>query len=243
VPRSFDWPTVVVPQNITAGEVHVWAWTLDSDGFAESELSVLDARERERLQRFYFERDRVRFAISHLNLRRILGAYLDLHPGEVSFRTNPFGKPEISPARRLDFNLSHSRHVALLAIAPDTEVGIDVEDVRPIESEVAERSFSEIECKALAQLSGDGWLQGFYRCWTRKEAILKAEGCGLHLPLSSFDVSLIPGVPAELLAVRPPAVFSRAWILDDLAMGPETVAALATGSPRSKVSCFRLPHR
>ena len=94
----------------------------------------------------------------------------------------------------------------MLALSTETELGIDVEDLRPIQPEVAEGHFSPTELAALSSLEGEAWLNGFYHCWTRKEAILKAEGVGLNLPLNSFDVSLIPGDPAKILGVRPPVL-------------------------------------
>jgi 4'-phosphopantetheinyl transferase len=244
------WPMVGLPQKIAANQIHVWAWLLDSSGgfgdHEKSQIGLLDAKELERFHRFHFECDRIRFAIAHANVRRILGAYLDREPERILFRANPFGKPELvteAQTRPLYFNLSHSRKVALLALSMDTEVGIDVEDIRPIEPEVAESNFSPTELAALSSLEGEAWVKGFYHCWTRKEAILKAEGVGLNLPLDSFDVSLIPGLPAKLLGLRPPAAFRQPWTLHNLTTPLETVAALAAGSPRAEVLCFRFRDR
>jgi 4'-phosphopantetheinyl transferase len=242
---SPTWPIVGVPQRSVTGEIHVWAWLLNSHlgstGPEAAQIELLDPKEMERFHRFHFESDRARFAIAHVNVRRIIGAYIGCEPEHLLFRTNSFGKPELvaeEQARPLYFNLSHSRHIALLALSTDTEVGIDIEDIRPIEPEVAERYFSTTELAALSSLEGEVWLNGFYYCWTRKEAILKAEGVGLNLPLNSFDVSLIPGVSAKLLAVRPPAAFRRPWTLHNLATPSGTVAALAAGSLQPKVTCF-----
>jgi 4'-phosphopantetheinyl transferase len=244
------WQTVGVPQKIAADQIHVWAWLLDSSGGLggdeQSQIGLLDAKELERFHRFHFECDRVRFAIAHANVRRILGAYLDQEPERILFHANPFGKPELvtgAQTRPLYFNLSHSRNIALLALSMDTELGIDIEYLRPIEPEVAESNFSPTELAALSSLEGEAWLKGFYHCWTRKEAILKAEGVGLNFPLDSFDVSLIPGFPAKLLGLRPPATFRHPWTLHNLPTPLETVAALAAGSPRAEVLCFRFPDR
>jgi 4'-phosphopantetheinyl transferase len=241
------WPTVAVPQKIAPQQVHVWGWPLgssfDSTSHAQSQIGLLDAKERERFHRFHFECDRVRFAFAHANMRRILGAYLGRQPERILFGANSLGKPELvtdTHTHPIHFNLSHSREIALLALSIDTELGIDIEDLAPIEPEVAESHFSPTELAALSSLEGEAWLQGFYRCWTRKEAILKAEGVGLSLPLDSFDVSLIPGLPAEVLGVRPPAVFRLPWTLHHLATPLGTIAALAAGSPQAEVLCFRL---
>jgi 4'-phosphopantetheinyl transferase len=236
-----DWPAADFKQQISEGQVHVWAWPIDpaQASFEKNDLQMLDAAELDRFHRYHFDADRIRFAIAHVNLRRILGAYLDCQPGQVSFSANRFGKPRVTADHPLTFNLSHSRHFAMLAIAIETEVGVDIEDVRPIELEVAQHYFSPVEQAALALLEGEDWLHGFYRCWTRKEAILKAEGVGLQLPLSSFDVSLLPGEPAMLLGVRPPTVFSCPWTLHHLETPSGTMGALAAGNSEAKVYCFR----
>ena len=247
--RTCAWPTSKLPQSIASGQIHVWTWPLNSPNIdLASDTSLLDEEEASRYLRFHFDRDRVRFAVSHANMRRILGAYLDRPPGQIRFSANRFGKPEVfseKPGRGtssppLRFNLSHSQSVALLALALDIEVGVDVEDIRPIEPEVALGSFSVLEIRALGSLEGDAWLEGFYNCWTRKEAILKAEGSGLSLPLDAFDVSLAPGAPAELLGTRPPLVLRRRWKLHDLSPAPGTAGALAAGSDQASLACFRL---
>jgi 4'-phosphopantetheinyl transferase len=92
----------------------------------------------------------------------------------------------------------------------------------------------------LSQLSGDAWLGGFYRCWTRKEAILKAEGVGLHRALDSFDVELLPGVPAELLGTR--VRFLYPWKLHDVSPAPGITGALATALTEARISCFSFHH-
>jgi 4'-phosphopantetheinyl transferase len=127
-----------------------------------------------------------------------------------------------------------------LALSPDAEVGIDVEEIRDVEAEVAQNHFSPAELAALEILQGEEWLRGFYRCWTRKEAILKAEGVGLNLPLNSFDVSLSPAAPAKLLRVDPEAARLSSWTLHDLSPAEGPIAALAAQSAQATVACFRL---
>ena len=93
------------------------------------------------------------------------------------------------------------------------------------------------ELSDLGGLHGDAWLGGFYRCWTRKEAILKAEGVGLHRALDSFDVALLPDEPAELLGTREP--FSYPWKLHDVSPAPGTIGALATAQAEPQAcACF-----
>jgi 4'-phosphopantetheinyl transferase len=221
---------------IAADEVHLWAWSLQPiPADPSAHVAILDSQELQRMGSFYFARDRTRYAVTHANLRRILGAYLQQSPEEVGLRADRLGKPELA-GKELTFNMTHSRSIAVVAVALGQPVGVDVEDVRPIEPKVAERHFSAAELAALNQLRGDAWLAAFYRCWTRKEAILKAEGVGLHRALDSFDVALLAEEPAELLATR--EVFRYPWKLHHLAPAAGTIGALATAQPQTRLGCF-----
>ena len=236
------WSVSGVRGSITRDEVHVWAWALEPATVdLATHIEILDQQEREQMQRFHFAPDRARYAVAHANLRRILGAYLHQPAASLRFHANNFGKPELhgseSPSS-LHFSLSHSGSIALLAVAKGEPVGVDVEEVRPIEPEVAESHFSASERSQLNQLQGDAWLLGFYRCWTRKEAILKAEGVGLSRALDSFDVSLLPDETAKLLGTR--RQFSYPWRLHDLLPSEGTIGAVATVQLQIKLTCFSL---
>jgi 4'-phosphopantetheinyl transferase len=237
---SPTWPTSEVRGTIVPDEVHLWAWALEPTAVdLPAHIEILDQQERERMQRFHFAPDRARYAVAHANLRRILGAYLHQPAAALRFDANGFGKPELHQSESsssLHFSLSHSRSIAVLAVANGRPVGVDVEEMRPIEPEVADSHFSASERSQLKQLQGDAWLLGFYRCWTRKEAILKAEGVGLFRPLDSFDVSLLPDETAELLGTR--QHFSHPWTLHDLLPSEGTIGAVATAQPHTRLICF-----
>jgi 4'-phosphopantetheinyl transferase len=234
------WPTSGVRGIIAPDEVHVWAWALEPFALdLPAHVEILDRQERERMQRFHFAPDRARYAVAHANLRTILGGYLHQPAADVRFHTNGFGKPELDhkdASSSIHFNLSHSRSIALLAVANGGPVGVDVEEVRPMEPEVVETHFSARERSQLSELQGDAWLAGFYRCWTRKEAILKAEGVGLSHALDSFAVSLLPKETAELLETRKP--FSYPWKLHDLLPSEGTIGAVATAHSTARPACF-----
>jgi 4'-phosphopantetheinyl transferase len=237
------WPTSGLRGTIgtiAPDEVHVWAWALEPAMVdLPAHIEILDQQERERMQRFHFAPDRARYSVAHANLRRILGGYLHQPAAGLRFDTNGFGKPELHQSESsssLHFSLSHSRSIAVLAVANGRPVGVDVEEVRPIEPEVADMHFSASERSQLNQLQGDAWLLGFYRCWTRKEAILKAEGIGLFRALDSFDVSLLPDETADLLGTRKD--FSYPWRLHDLSPSEGTIGAVATAQPHTRLTCF-----
>jgi 4'-phosphopantetheinyl transferase len=227
---------------ISADEVHLWGWPLDPvvDDLS-AHIEILDPAELQRMYKFHFAADRERYAVAHANLRRILGGYLSQPAKKISFHANRFGKPELAgEASSLNFSLSHSQSIAVLAVAHGLPVGVDVEEVRPIEPEVATSHFSASELSDLSGLQGDAWLSGFYRCWTRKEAILKAEGVGLHRALDSFDVALLPDAPAELLRTR--VRFLYPWKLYDVSPAPGTIGALATAHGEARIAHFSFHH-
>lgn len=236
------WPSMASPPTI-AGRVHVWSWDTPAETKRDTEdLAILSPDERERMERFRFAEDRRRFLISHVNLRILLGRYCACEAGTIAFEVNEFGKPALrngSDAPKLRFNLSHSGNVGLLAVTGVAEIGADVECVRPIEQEVAHAHFSRRELADLERLQGAAWLTGFFNCWTRKEALLKAEGCGLNLPLDGFDVSLLPGEPATLRGVRAGVATSRKWRLEHLEPGPGIMGAIAVGADFAGIDCFR----
>jgi 4'-phosphopantetheinyl transferase len=150
---------------------------------------ALSEKERERAKRFHFEVDRRRFVLSRGNLRRRLAQELCREERDISFRIGEAGKPELShPAGTgLFFNVSHSGALVLFALAR-RQVGVDVEQWRDGVNvrQLAQRFYSEVEWEELRRLEGSEQEEAFFRCWTRKEAIVKAVGKGLLVPLSSF---------------------------------------------------------
>lgn len=218
---------------LRADEVHVWRAPLDlPQERLESLRGALAQDERGRASRFHFERDRRRFVAGRGLLREILSRYVGLSPDGLRFGYTPYGKPYLADecgGGWLRFNVSHSGGLALYAVTRGRELGIDIEQVRAdIEhEEIAERFFSGQEVAALKALPAGLRREAFFLCWTRKEAYIKGIGEGLSLPLDSFDVSLTPGEPASLLAVRGDAREAARWTLTDLDPGPGYCAALA----------------
>ena len=161
----------------------------------------LSDAERIRAGAFHSLRERQRYIARHSLLRAALSPYLGAAPEAIRFVVDRHGKPAIADSI-VGFNLSHSRGIALVAIAPGLPVGCDIERRDPAFAcaATAERFFAAGERRRLAALPEISYSEAFYDCWTRKEAFLKALGCGLTRPLDSFEVSLAPGEPARLLA-------------------------------------------
>jgi len=217
---------------LSEGEVHVWRASLDGDGPALVRFwATLTGDERERARRFYFERDRRRFVTARGMMRELLGRYLGRQPAQIRFTYNEYGKPALSgeDGGELRFNASHSHVAALYAFALGIEVGVDVEQLRDdfASLDVAERFFSKTEVQVLGSLPAHLRTQGFFNCWTRKEAYIKALGEGLSHPLDRFTVSLAPGEPARLISTDADPPEAGEWSIVDLQPFQGYAAALA----------------
>jgi 4'-phosphopantetheinyl transferase len=224
------WVRGPLAPTINPHESHIWKVDLRCEITTEMNAS-LSRDEHDRAARFHFEKDRQRFRIAHASLRIILGRYLGLPPDSLAFGQTEYGKPFLTnpEAEGFLFNLSHSKDLALLAVTREREVGIDVEFMRSdfATSDVAEHFFSVAEVYTFTGLDADCRTQGFFNCWTRKEAYIKARGEGLSLALDSFDVSLTPGLPAALLRIRLDESDASRWSLHELFPAPDYAAALA----------------
>jgi 4'-phosphopantetheinyl transferase len=182
---------------------------------------MLDGEERVLAQRFRFRRDRQYFVVRRGWLRVLLSQRLGMSPRKIRFVRNRFGKPSL-PGREFSFNLSRSAGKSLCIIAQNLELGCDLEQRnRDLASPaIAERFFSPREQHWLSLLPPEQWLQGFFNCWTRKEAYIKARGIGLSYPLDAFDVSLAPKEAARLVCG------CEGWSVQSFEPAPGFVAAV-----------------
>lgn len=212
------------------GVVHVWRASLDQPPEVTARLrALLDEGELDRARSFRFDLHRERYAVGRGLLRALVGRYLGRAPETIRFSYGPERKPEL-PRGELHFNLAHAEASAVYAFSSAFDVGVDVELLRASGNldGIAERFFSPAEVAALRSLPESERPRAFLTCWTRKEAFLKARGDGLTIRLDSFDVTLAPGLPAELLRTAWAPFEPARWQLVDLS---ETrrgeVAALA----------------
>ncbi len=208
---------------LSSDEVHVWRAFLEQEESHFNELAqTLSEDERLKAERFYFQKDWRRFVVTHGILRKILGWYLNIEPKRLKFSYSSHGKPTIggvTDGHSLCFNMSHSHGLALFAFAWRRRVGVDVEYVRsmPDAEEIADRFFFPQENAVFRTVPAGKKLEAFFNCWTRKEAFLKAIGDGLSRSLDSFEVSLFPGEPAQLLCVGGDPLEASRWRLRALA--------------------------
>lgn len=175
--------------DLPSGTLDIWVLDLAELADDPDLVGVLDADERARAERFRVEAPRRRYVAARGALRHLLASYVRRPPETVGFAYGPAGKPRIEPASGIRFNLTHSRDVALCAVFEEGDVGIDIEAVRPVRAldRLVERHFSPAEREQWAALPDADRLAGFYRIWTRKEAVLKTAGVGLTRPLERVD--------------------------------------------------------
>jgi 4'-phosphopantetheinyl transferase len=212
-------------------EVHLWAIQLDaSDEDLTRCSSCLSVEEHNRAERFRFDRHRRDFMISHGVLRMLLSGYSETSPAGIKFSYGSKGKPALEDVTcSVRFNMSHSGRMAVYAFTTGCQVGVDVEQVRPVSDmeDIAVRFFSSEETAELKEVPEANRTQGFFNCWTRKEAFIKAVGDGLSLPLDAFHVSLKPSEPARLLSLAGDAQAAILWTLHHFVPARDYIGAVA----------------
>lgn len=196
-----------------ADEVHVWALDLARPPRqAGALLPPEDLRRAERAGAAWLH--------ARAGLRGLLARYLDAEP--AALRLDETGKPRLAPAAPLRFNLSHSGGVALIAVATEREVGVDVEEVRP-RRDVGRRVFTTAERAAVAE--ADDPERALHRHWVAKEAFAKASGRGVA-SMRSFEVELDGPAGARLVHVGGDPSEAAQWTLHMLEVADPHVAAL-----------------
>lgn len=230
-------------------EVHVWIAEpeqLTEPRVLEACRGILSAQEREKQQRFHFERHRLQYLVSHALVRLTLSRYAPVAPEAWSFTSNAYGRPEVQGegSPRLRFNLSHTDGMVAVAVVLGADVGVDVEDAQRAGETVmvADRFFAPSEVAALRALEVARQRERFFEYWTLKEAYIKARGMGLSLPLEQFGFELHPGQPPRISFDPRLGDEPEAWQFVQLRPSARHMAALAVRRPRSlslKVRCQR----
>ncbi|HSK28853.1 MAG TPA: 4'-phosphopantetheinyl transferase superfamily protein [Candidatus Limnocylindria bacterium] len=219
--------------------IHVWSVNLNGSILRSDQvLGVLSIEEKSRAAKFKFERDRRRYIIAHAALHDILAGYVNAAAADLRFVAGMNGKPSLAApldASGVAFNLSHSHERALIAVTPGRELGVDIEfsKIDFAFHEVAERFFTAREVAALRALPAQLQRQAFYKCWTSKEAFLKAKGTGLSGQLDEVEISLTGDERVRIAANVP------GWSLAELTPGEGYEAALATEGDPLAVICYR----
>jgi 4'-phosphopantetheinyl transferase len=238
------WPQP--PANFPAlkQSVHVWAVRLDQEGVDLARAQdFISADEAERAERFMFDRDRRRYLVAHMALHGILKRYLPSAPATLRFEIGTNGKPRLPnalAASGVRFNLSHSNEMALLAVTHGREIGVDIEYVKEQFEfqEIAEKFFTAREVAAMRSVVPQLQRQAFFKCWTSKEAFLKAKGTGLSGKLDEVEISLAADQRVQINAAVP------GWSLTELAAMDGYETALVIEGEPLPVHCYQWqPHQ
>ncbi len=212
-------------------EVHIYYGAVDPEATADPALvEVLSDDEKLRASRFHFEKNRNEYVVTRSTLRKLLQSYLTVPSNKIRFLYTQHGKPYLSEhSAKIVFNVSHTHGLAVLAFTMERAIGVDVEAVRTNfrADEIGERFFSEYERKILREYSKQERHAAFFRCWTRKEAYIKARGEGLSHPLAQFDVSLDSDSEDALIATRPDSQETKRWLLRSFPVNEGFQAAVA----------------
>jgi 4'-phosphopantetheinyl transferase len=244
---SIVWPQGPLNPTLPENEVHVWAASLPalphqlfspvtSDSPAAPMLGqpasgeILSNEEKERAAQFRSPEDRLRFTRGRFFLRMLLGSYLGQQGAAVQLSRNRFGKPQLAStedAAPLQFNLSCSGGIALLALTRVGPVGVDVERVDPRNLDAAQVIFrGEVHDRFQALPTGIREA-AFHNAWTRKEAVLKAAGLGIGEHLPGVEVTFLPEERASINSLPPELAAPALWSLHHLAPAPGYVRAVA----------------
>ncbi len=233
---------------LPAGEVHLWNARLDRMVSSGRNLErTLSSDEKARANRFRFERDRARYMTGRGILRALLGMYLDVEPEAVEFGHERERKPALSGRFGRDpirFNMSRSGDLALYAFARDRELGVDVERIDPLPEmdRIVEGFFTPREIREYRQIPPGERTDAFFRCWTRKEAFLKATGEGLLRPLDTFSVSIRSDELPRFVENRTQPEAADPWSVLDLPVEEGYRAALVVRGAPFGLRCLQWPH-
>jgi 4'-phosphopantetheinyl transferase len=242
-----SWNSVRALPRLQTDEVQLWRIDLqETTSLLEPYSSLLNDKERAKSLRYRTGRPQEHFAIGRACLRALLGANLEADPRTITIASGPHGKPEAAPVggNNISFNVAHSKDKILIALSREGSIGVDVEHIDPSTDimEVAQANFTGKEVATLSALSdSDARLRTFYTYWTRKEAFAKAEGRGLLLPLSSFEIAFdsMHHHPVEVDDATGNG--KKRFFLSDLDLGDEAAGALALPSPNLRITSLIFP--
>lgn len=244
-----EWCTPTSSPDLAVGYVHIWRISLEQPEPVYRTLSdCLASDERDRADRFRFDEGRRRYVAGRGILRSILAGYLGARPQEIRFQYGPQGKPSLEKkyeSAGLHFNLAHTRDVAICACTRQYEIGVDVEHIHPVDEmdRIARRILSERDYLAWNHLPDELRLFAFYKCWTQKEALIKALGYGLSQSMSQWSVSMLPDEPASLVSLSGDREHAGDWSLHSFVPEIGTIAAFALKARHWQVACFVWPNK
>lgn len=189
---------------------------------------LLSEDELARARQFRFDHLTAFYIFCRGTLRRILSDYLAVPADSIRFQYGDKGKPFVATQTGLQFNVSHAGDLFVCAVSSGLAIGVDVEQIRPMEDmpAIAAQFFAPAEQRKLAGIAEEDRTHAFYQCWTRKEAVIKATGEGISRPLDSFEVSFGPGATPCL--TRFDDDLSPSWKMDSFEPCPGYLGAVTS---------------
>ncbi len=243
--KRSHWRTTPARFSLDAEEINVWKFKIHYKDYNIHDFEeFLSHAEINRARRYVFEKDRISFSYTRSILRCLLARHLKICSNQVVISEQRHQKPALIGQQKnaMQFNVSHSGEYAMIAISKDKQVGIDIEKRKQeIDFDgIATSHFSQDEIEEIANSKGVRKMESFYRCWTRKEAIVKAAGIGLSLSLKSFSVPLEQTTHGRPIGNKPRVVHRGIWQLYQIGSGdPNYESALAVeGEDPVKINCF-----
>jgi 4'-phosphopantetheinyl transferase len=241
-----NWIPVDALPPLEANEVQLWRIQLNgTSGLSERYNSLLTPPEQAHASRFRLEQAREHFIVGRACLRVLLGEAFGIDSRSVEIETGVHGKPETHfNASNIFFNVAHSKYTILIALGRQGVLGVDVEYFDRLTDimEVARCNFTEEETASLAAITdSDARARVFYRYWTRKEAVAKADGRGLLLSLSSFDVSYDSTNLHPVRVSESADPEGKLYFVSDIDLGDEAAGALAMDTSGCKVTRLIFP--
>jgi 4'-phosphopantetheinyl transferase len=236
------WSAPTAEYTLLDDEVHVWRVILHWPSARSGSMArFLSPDEHAKMAAFRFEQDRIRYLVGRATVRTLLGRLSGVPASDLGFEYGVFGKPSLPAGMgpQLQFNISHSADLVLIALSRGRAIGIDVEYIRSSAAIMSiARYFSANEYEKLTSLHPAIQRDAFFACWTRKEAYLKARGDGLRLPLNRFEVSFVPGDEPRLIANLDDSSETARWSLRELDVGQDYKAALAVDGVDWRLKCW-----
>ncbi|WP_299119090.1 4'-phosphopantetheinyl transferase superfamily protein [uncultured Winogradskyella sp.] len=227
--------------NLTPNTLHIWSLNfVVNDNAFNKYHNLLSDDEKERASRFKFFKDKRCYVVTKGILRLLSGQYLNKDAKAIKFEYEKYGKPKFKHKTNLNFNVSHSGDLAIIGFIYDHTIGVDIEKIKNDFDtfDIASKFFSKQEINALREIPTQQQHLAFYRCWTRKEAFIKAKGSGLSFPLNEFSVSLDSDLDAEVLWTKWNTGEKHQWKLSSFIPSKDYIAAHIVDSKIENIQYF-----
>lgn len=230
------------PSDLRLGDSEIQIWKLDLSNIYNWNpyLRLLTDEEVNKGNSFKFEINRNQFLAGKVCSKLLISNILKLPPKSIIFKKTPNDKPYLS-GLPIHFNISHSKNYVIIGITKLATLGVDVEFInRDFEiTKLSRRFFSQEEAKQVNDSLNTDPYMSFYKCWTKKEAFIKAHGDGLNIPLTNFQVN-IHSQKSTLLQLDLNTEKANDWIIEEIAMPSNYSAAFCTNAHDYNVRFFDL---